>query len=504
MSLSDAAALPSNSTNESHRKFLTFIALLALADLLLFDRQPGLNLFIFTNAVAAGLLISSRKRQSIPKIAVLVALSLVASTPLAEATSWMGIAISLLSLCLISLGIGGLTPSQRIRLPLVLLRFLLDVPARPFRRASYRWLERLQKPSPYGVRHHLRNWIMPLVFAAGFLALFAAANPLIDKTLRSIDLTFLLQLLSIWRIGFWLAVAAFLSLLLRPRLMRRRRRRRDVPDIATGAEDKDMLFGHGALLRSLLVFNALFAVQTLLDLTYLWGGASLPDGMSHAEYAHRGAYPLLLTAILAAVFVLAAMRRGGPGDRSPLLRGLVHLWIAQNILLCLSSILRLDLYVEVYSLTELRVAAGIWMGLVAVGLFLILLRILLRRSNEWLIALSSAMLVLTLYAAALADIPAFIARFNVAHSREISGEGIVLDLDYLSTLGPAAIPALDTYLASLPADADARRVGETLLWQHIGRPRDWRSWTYRDARLDDYLKQTQLLQDQAETKKTNG
>ena len=502
MSLSDAAPLPLNSTNKSHRKLLTFIALVALADLLLFDRQPGLNLFIFTNAVAAGLLSSSRKRPSVKKIAALVALGLVASIPLAEATSWMGIAISLLSLCLISLGIGGLIPSQWTRLPLVLLRFLLDVPARPFRRASYRWLQHLQKPSPRGVRHHLRNWIMPLVFATGFLALFAAANPLIDKTLRSIDLTFLLQLLSIWRIGFWLAVAAFLCLLLRPRLMRRRLRRRDVPDIATGAEDA--LFSHGALLRSLLVFNVLFAVQTLLDLTYLWGGASLPDGMSHAEYAHRGAYPLMLTAILAAIFVLAAMRRGGPGDRSPMLRGLVHLWIAQNILLCLSSILRLDLYVEVYSLTELRIAAGIWMGLVAVGLCLILLRILLDRSNEWLIALSSAMLVLTLYAAALADIPAFIARFNVAHSREISGEGIVLDLDYLLTLGPAAIPALDTYLASLPADADARRVRETLLWQHLGRSHDWRSWTYRGARLDGYLKRTQLLQDQAETKKTNG
>ena len=47
--------------------------------------------------------------------------------------------------------------------------------------------------------------------------------------------------------------------------------------------------------RSLILFNALFALQTVLDLTYLWGGASLPDGMSHAEYAHRGAYPLIAT-----------------------------------------------------------------------------------------------------------------------------------------------------------------------------------------------------------------
>ena len=49
-------------------------------------------------------------------------------------------------------------------------------------------------------------------------------------------------------------------------------------------------------------------MQTGLDLAYLWGGLALPDGMSHAEYAHRGAYPLVVTALLAAGFVLIAMR----------------------------------------------------------------------------------------------------------------------------------------------------------------------------------------------------
>ncbi|AYG68445.1 MULTISPECIES: DUF4173 domain-containing protein [unclassified Rhizobium] len=486
MSISDASTLPANSASNSNRKFLILLALVVFADFLLFEREPGLNLFLFANIVATALLICSRKSLSLSKAAGLLLLGFAASIPLIETLSWMGVTVCLLALACVSLGAGGLIPRQWTRLPLVLLRFLLDVPARPFRRVSYRWLQHLQKPSSQGVRHHLRGWIMPLGFAAGFLALFAMANPLIDKTLRSIDLTFLLQLLNLWRIGFWLVVAAFVSLLLYPRLARRRPHRREMPDIVAGTEDG--LFGHGALLRSLLVFNVLFAVQTLLDLTYLWGGASLPDGMTHAEYAHRGAYPLMITAILAAVFVLVAMRRGGQGDGSALLRGLVHLWIAQNILLCLSSILRLDLYVEVYSLTELRVAAGLWMGLVAIGLFLILLRILLHRSNEWLTALSSVTLVITLYAAALADIPAFIARFNVAHSREISGEGIVLDLDYLAVLGPAAIPSLDTYLAALPADGNVRRVREVLRWQHEARSLDWRSWTYRAARLDDYLK----------------
>ena len=39
---------------------------------------------------------------------------------------------------------------------------------------------------------------------------------------------------------------------------------------------ESLLFGRAAILRSLIVFNAIFAVQTALDLTYLWGGAACP------------------------------------------------------------------------------------------------------------------------------------------------------------------------------------------------------------------------------------
>ena len=151
--------------------------------------------------------------------------------------------------------------------------------------------------------------------------------------------------------------------------------------VAADASDPDYLLGEQAMSRSLMLFNALFALQTVLDLAYLWGGATLPDGMSHAEYAHRGAYPLIVTALLAAGFVLIAMRPGGPAEQSRLIRPLVLLWTGQNILLVISSMLRLDLYVAAYSLTYLRLAAFIWMVLVATGLLLILIQILLKKPN---------------------------------------------------------------------------------------------------------------------------
>ena len=66
------------------------------------------------------------------------------------------------------------------------------------------------------------------------------------------------------------------------------------------------------ILRSLILFNLLFAAQSILDGIYLWGHVALPDNLTYAAYAHRGAYPLIATALLAAAFVLVAMRPGGP------------------------------------------------------------------------------------------------------------------------------------------------------------------------------------------------
>jgi hypothetical protein len=193
---------------------------------------------------------------------------------------------------------------------------------------------------------------------------------------------------------------------------------------------------------------------------------------------------------LAAVFVLAAMRPGTEAERSRPIRNLVYLFVGQNVVLVISSILRLDLYVEVLSLTYWRVAAFIWMGLVAVGLLLIVMRIVYRRTNAWLVKANLTSLAATLYICAFVNFPSLIADYNVAHSREVSGQGAPLDIHYLLRLGPQALPALDTFLASQPVvqphlGGNARfRSAQS----HLVRMQDWRAWTYRDWQLERYLR----------------
>ena len=57
-------------------------------------------------------------------------------------------------------------------------------------------------------------------------------------------------------------------------------------------------------------------------------------------------------------------------------------------MLVVSSMLRLDRYVEIYLLTGWRIAALVWMLLVAIGLVLIVARIVLKQSNGWLVRMN--------------------------------------------------------------------------------------------------------------------
>jgi hypothetical protein len=334
-------------------------------------------------------------------------------------------------------------------------------------------------------------WIVPVGAFAIFLYLFSAANPLIEYELARIDL----QVLAFdpRQIGFWILVfCAIWPLILRR--IRTKAVREPEPAIPSTTEpfDWDYLFGAQALLRSLILFNALFALQSALDLAYLWGGASLPNGMSHAEYAHRGAYPLVATALLAAGFALIAMRPNGPADNSRLIRPLVLAWIGQNILLVISSIFRLDLYIAAFSLTYLRIAAFIWMGLVATGLALMLIRIVYRKSNTWLLSANAISLALVLYGCCFLNAPWLVAYYNVEHCREVGGSGPNLDMEYLTSLGsPQTLPPVEAHITQFPAvQLLSTAYRESPDRNLLSRRGNWRAWTFRRWRLERYFANT--------------
>ncbi|MFW6188966.1 MAG: DUF4173 domain-containing protein [Planctomycetota bacterium] len=338
------------------------------------------------------------------------------------------------------------------------------------------------------------GWVVPVLLACVFLFLFWLANPLIDRWFdrARVALSRLGEFVQFpGRPLFWLVVAFAGWALLRYR---------------SGAEESRLqstgqklasrwgVFRPVVLVRSLVLFNAVFAVQTLLDLYYLWARGRLPGGMTYAEYAHRGAYPLVITALLAAVFVLVTFRAEANRREMAWPRRLVYVWLAQNVFLVVSAAWRLRLYVDAYTLTRLRVAAAVWMLVVALGLVWIVVRIAGERSNGWLVSVNLVTAIGVLFVCSFTDVDGRIAWYNARHCREVRGRGPSIDVGYLQSLGPESLPALLWLSRRVNASEPSRRVEQSVaklsrrLDQVLG---GWRGWSLRRARLKALLEDRQ-------------
>lgn len=353
------------------------------------------------------------------------------------------------------------------------------------------------------------NWVFPILLSLIFLSLFVVANPVLEGVIANIDLRAFLSYFEGSRLVFWIVFGASCWGFLRVVPGRCISPKPNAPE-AAGTETqpvKRRWMSEAEIIRALLLFNVLFAAQTVLDLTYLWGGVHLPDGLTYADYAHRGAYALIATALLAAAFVLYAARDGAGQPARPFKQMLLLLWTGQNVILVLSSVLRLSLYVDVYALTYWRVAAFIWMMIVFAGLVLIGVRILAKKTNRWLISGNLWVLVVALYVTGFINVPAFIAQHNV--SLALSGKGAGLDTHYLLSLGEEAIPAIDRLLnrpiaANRKGFSMSRRSNWNPVWLKSERDRlagdfnkqyqQWRLWSLRRQHLKHYLDDYQRKQ----------
>lgn len=273
-------------TDSFRPAFTAALLLVILADFLFFGRPIGVSLLIFCTAIAIATLIlhpaAAHGRASVVRLGLLAA----ALVPLAETVSPLSGAIAAIALSAFALSVAGLLRPGVLRLAEQIAAFLVTA---PFGFLFDLLMQRYEKPSAT----RLAVWLLPLSLGAVFVVLFGIANPVIEDWLSHIDIFTLLEHVDVVRVVFWLLVLIVVWAFLRPRLINVPAPLPPSPGLAATPpaitpEAADTVFGKAAILRALLVFNLLFAVQSLLDLAYLWGGVALPHGMTYAAYAHRG------------------------------------------------------------------------------------------------------------------------------------------------------------------------------------------------------------------------
>lgn len=192
----------------------------------------------------------------------------------------------------------------------------------------------------------------------------------------------------------------------------------------------------------LIVLNLLFAAFITLQLAVLFGGYDkvlAETDLSYAEYARQGFWQLLWATLLTLLVIALALRwapRGGPRDRT-LVRGVLGALCVLTLVVVASALRRMDLYVDAYGLTRLRISVAameLWLGVVLV--LIIAAGVFGARLLPRAVAVSAAVGVL---AFGLISPDGLIAEQNV--QRYESEKPI--DIDYLRTLSADAVPALD-------------------------------------------------------------
>ena len=445
------------------------VALIALGDVMIWGVVPGLSLAVFGAAVVLAACVVAGRRITVQQQALVAGGTLLVLLPLVELVQPLSVIIAVTGVSAALALLAGVDPHALgrgvLRLwPLGVRQTFVD---------GQGLLKGGGSVDRSGQMTRLiMAWLMPVMLGLVFVLLLLAANPIAERWLDGISLNSV-RLPEGARIAFWLCLlpVAWTAL----SLSQMKERLRAVPRAKPMGPARMGLINPASVTRALVMFNAVFAIQTLLDIVYLYGGVGLPEGITYAEYAHRGAYPLVVTALLAGAFALLT-RPWVQGN--PLLRVLLMLWVAQNVALVISSLVRLELYVDVYGLTHLRMAAAIWMALTAAGLALILWQVWQRRNNGWLMLRAGVLGMAVLYACTWVSFDATVARYNLNH-------GVKWDYYYLCNLGDAAKPVIAAYDKTHGVEVCAPHQ------YHITPPRDWREWGFRNWRARTSLEAIQ-------------
>ena len=479
--LSGDTAPPQRSTHKIGGPVFALLGLVALADFLFYNHAVGLSLAVFALALFAATLRAS------PRPAALTLL-VASAAPVVDFVQPLSVLI-LIGGLVTSIALGHLaqvtptstptstpaaTPTATLQAVIALARHIASRAVSDLFTSGRDW--RFDLSATGLARRMTRAWAFPLGGTLILLALLAEANPILADWLTGpSDLPFD-PVAWLDRALFWGGMALVIWPFLvvphpsRPALLTLPRPR--LPALGLNA---------ASVANALGLFNAVLGVQSLMDLRYLWSAAALPAGMTLAGYAHRGAYPLLATALLAGAFALAA--RPWLAERKGL-KLLLLLWLAQNVMLTLSAIYRLDLYVQSYGLTYLRVYAGIWMALVAAGLCLTRVQVAAGRSNLWLLTGAALLGTTTLYLCAFINIADIIASVNVAEGQ--------IDAFYLCSLGPTAAAAIPQGTVVMSTGQDSFALFDRTCTLAPPRIDGWRDWGFRNWLVLGYLKEQEV------------
>lgn len=432
------------------RDTLGIVLLTVVADVCLYDHPGGSGAAILVLATLLGLLLAAPGRLRF--VHSLLPLTLVLTACMvAWNCSWLLSSVAVIST--LAFAIKLFRPEWSITevawaAPLALLR------------APWRLLEHCLHPLGHRVtseagtadkktRIHLRVIFIPLSIVTLFFLIFIAANPVLEKV--STDITQRLgellepffDIFSLPRVLSWVGWLLVFALLLRPLYPSAvtdwlHQREETLSPPADAASDGVEFM---TALATFVCVNALFLAFNVMDAVYLYFKATLPEGISWAQYVHRGCSWLTLALVLSTMVIGVIFgRRLTFHPRSRTLRVWSYLWAAQNVVLTMGALRRLQMYIDYNGLTRLRLVGLYGILLVLVGLGVMVWKVGRSRNFLWIVRRYLLALWTTIVVLALTPRDLVCWRYNVDHV--MRGNSRPLALLTVQEMSPESYPPL--------------------------------------------------------------
>lgn len=143
------------------------------------------------------------------------------------------------------------------------------------------------------------------------------------------------------------------------------------PAEKTEAEKKPGLLSGFSPLFLLFALIAIYCIFCAIQIKYLFLGATLPDGITHAEYARKGFFELLVVSAINLAIVLSSFAISRKRDKNKkLILSLGYALLSITVFLLFCSFRRMQLYYLADGLTRMRTLVFIFLIFEFIGLII--------------------------------------------------------------------------------------------------------------------------------------
>ena len=236
-------------------------------------------------------------------------------------------------------------------------------------------------------------FIVPAIVTLLFVFVYRAANPIFEKFTDQLNLDFISFNWCLFTLfGFFLVFGLFKQYVINKVNNADSQSPDNLPTITLEQHLQSdigiQLSVPNEVLTGIILFimlNLVLLCVNGLDVFYMWIVVRLPDGITVAQYLHDGTDTLILSIIMAIAVILFVFRGYlNFFENNKWLKALAYTWIAQNILLVITTANRNWWIIESSGLTRRRIGVYVYLLLCIVGLTTTFIKVAQRKSNWFL------------------------------------------------------------------------------------------------------------------------